>query len=248
MKIQERTGAAHGRGSSAPAQGVGERLPSAPRERKPALAALAVLLILVGALGATVLVLRAGDRIEVVKITQDVTAGKKIPDSAMESVLVAEDSGIDYVKWDQRDAIAKYRATKDIVAGSLLVGPMLTEDSKGLPDGKVLVGLSLKAGQYPKDLAQGDTVTAFRVSDADNKGGSNGSAGSSGASGGSGGGADTMLAPTARVQDVGDGNSGDIGSTDLPVSLLVDKSQAATLVQAAAAGEVAIVKVPAAGE
>ncbi|WP_431043794.1 hypothetical protein ACQUSR_19145 [Streptomyces sp. P1-3] len=244
MKIQERTGAAHGRGSQAPAQGVGERLPSAPRERKPALAALAVLLILVGALGATVLVLRAGDRIEVVKITEDVTAGKKIPESAMESVLVAEDSGIKYVKWDQRDAIAKYRATKDIVAGSLLVAPMLTSDANGLPDGKVLVGLSLKAGQYPSDLEAGDTVTAFRVSDADNKGSSNGS---SGASGGSSGGSNTVLAQAVKVHKI-DRSSGDIGSTDLPVSVLAEQSQAPGLVQAAAAGEVAIVKVPAAGE
>lgn len=60
MKIQERTGAGNNR-SAAPVQPtMGERLPSPPRERKPALAALAVLLILVGALGATMLVLRAG--------------------------------------------------------------------------------------------------------------------------------------------------------------------------------------------
>ena len=75
MKIQERTGAGGGR-SSMPAPSMsGERLPTPPRERKPALAALAVLLILVGALGATMLVLRAGDRIEVVKVTKAIPAG-----------------------------------------------------------------------------------------------------------------------------------------------------------------------------
>lgn len=58
MKVQERTGAGNHRVPS-PAQSAGERLPTVARERKPALAALAVLLILVGALGATVLVLRA---------------------------------------------------------------------------------------------------------------------------------------------------------------------------------------------
>jgi hypothetical protein len=237
--MQERTGAAHGRGSAS-AQPVGERLPSAPRERKPALAALAVLLILVGALGATVLVLRAGDRIEVIKITQDVTAGKPVPTSAMESVMVAEDSGVDYVKYDQRELLDDYRATSDIVKGSLLVGPMLTEKSKGLPDGKVLVGLSLTSGQYPQDLAAGDAVAAYRVSDTENKGSSSGTAG---ASGGTAGG-NTLLVEQAKVQTVGSTGGDSIGSADYPVSILVDQGDAAAVAQAAAAGEVAVVKVP----
>lgn len=244
MKIQERAGAAHGRGL-APGQPVGDRLPSAPRERKPALAALAVLLILVGALGATVLVLRAGDRIEVIKITQNVTAGKPIPSSAVESVMVAEDSGIDYVKYNQLNLLGNYRATTDIVKGSLLVGGMLTEKSKGLPDGKVLVGLSLKAGQYPQDLAAGDSVSAYRVGDAADKGSATGSAGASGGTGGN-----TLLVQRARVQIVGStGGGGDsVGSADYPVSVLADQGDAAALTQAAAAGEVALVKVPKSGQ
>lgn len=58
----------------------GERLPSPPRERKPALAALAVLLILVGALGATLMVMRAGDKVSVVEVVAPVAAGNKIPE------------------------------------------------------------------------------------------------------------------------------------------------------------------------
>lgn len=236
MKIQERTGAAHGRGS-APAQPVGERLPSAPRERKPALAALAVLLILVGALGATVLVLRAGDRIEVIKITQRVEQGKPIPTSAMESVMVAEDSAVDYVKYNQRNQLSGYRATTDIVKGAVLVGQMLTSKSEALPEGKVLVGLSLKAGQFPADLAAGDTVSAYRVGE--DKGSSSDS--SDDAAGGSG--SDTVLAQQAKVQSVG-GSGDSLGSADMPVSILVDQDASAALAQAAAAGQVAVVKVP----
>ncbi len=218
------------------AQPIGDRLPSVPRERKPALAALAVLLILVGALGATVLVLRAGDRVEVIKITQNVTAGKPIPASAMESVMVAEDSGVDYVKYDQRNLLSDYRATADIVKGSLLVGPMLTEKSKGLPDGKVLVGLSLKSGQYPQDLAVGDTVSAYRVSDAAGKDSTSGAAGASGGN--------TPLVRQARVQTAGSTGGDGVASADYPVSILVNQSDAAAVTQAAAAGEVALVKVP----
>lgn len=241
MKIQERTGGAHGRGSSASAQPVGERLPSAPRERKPALAALAVLLILVGALGATVLVLRAGDRIEVVKITGDVTAGKKIDDSQMTSVLVAEDSGIDYVKWEQRDAVtSKYFAKTDIPKGSLLVGQMLTGDATGLPQGKVLVGLSLKAGQYPRDLQRGDVVAAYHVGDKDQRGGSSGTDGSAGDARPS----STPLVVRAKVVDLGGDGGGQFASSDLPVSIQVEQAQAAELIRYASAGEVAVAKVP----
>jgi hypothetical protein len=239
LKIQERTGAGH-RSGSVPAQPVGERLPSAPRERKPALAALAVLLILVGALGATVLVLRAGDRIEVIEITADVTAGKQIPASAMQSVMVADDSGIDYVKYSQRNLLSNYRASTDIVKGSLLVGPMLSDKSQALPSGKVLVGLSLKAGQYPQDLAVGDYVAAYQVGSTD--GSSSNSSGTSGSGGGN-----ALLVQQAKVEAV-DAPGGDSnGADDLPVSVLVDQSDAAALTAAAAASEVAVVKVSKSG-
>ncbi|MBB5934694.1 hypothetical protein FHS42_001741 [Streptomyces zagrosensis] len=210
------------------------RLPSAPRERKPALAALAVLLILVGALGATVLVLRAGDRIEVVKITEKVSAGKPIPTSAMKPVMVAEDTGIDYVKWKQRNALSSYRATADIVGGSLLVGPMLT-DKKGLPEGKVVVGLSLKDGQYPRGLKTGDVVAAYRVGDV--KSNSAGSTGDSDASSGDRG----LLVRNATVDSVTSANDGSGG--DLPVAVVVNQDEAPALTQSAANGEVSVVKV-----
>ncbi|MEC4016501.1 hypothetical protein [Streptomyces sp. H27-D2] len=244
MKTQERTAAANHRGSGA-AQPVGERLPSAPRERKPALAALAVLLILVGALGATVLVLRAGDRVEVVKITQDVPAGKHVPSSAMKSVMVAADSGVDYVKYSQRDLMAtKYRTSTNIVKGSVLVGPMVT-DKAGLPEGKVVVGLSLKGGQYPKSLKVGDTVAAYRVG-TDAAKGTTGTPGSTGASGGAGG-ATNLLVQRAQVQDVTVARGDTVSSGDLPVSVTVEQNEAQALAQAASAGEVAVVQVPAVG-
>ncbi len=233
VKIQERTGAGSGRGT-APGQPAGQRLPSAPRERKPALAALAVLLILVGALGATVLVLRAGDRIEVVKITEKVSAGKPIPPSAIESVMVAEDSGIDYVKWEQRNALSNYRAAADLTKGSLLVGSMLT-DKKGLPEGKVVVGLSLKDGQYPRGLKPGDVVAAYRVGDA--KGGSGGSSRDGGESGGN----DALLVRSATVDTVTGTNDG-IGGGDLPVAVVVNQDEAPALTQAAANGAVSVVR------
>ena len=162
MKIQERTGAGNHR-SNAPAQpGMGERLPTAPRERKPALAALAVLLILIGALGATILVMRAGDRIEVVKVTQPISAGEKVTKDKVSSVMVAKDDSIHYVKWSQLGSLTKLKARDSIPAGVLAVGELFTGDD-GLTAGKASVGLSLKDGQYPNDLKPGDKVAAYRV-------------------------------------------------------------------------------------
>ncbi|MFF7310306.1 hypothetical protein [Streptomyces sp. NPDC008137] len=242
MKIQERTGAGAGR-SAAPAQpSVGDRLPTAPRERKPALAALAVLLILVGALGATLLVLQAGDRIEVVKVTQPIPAGGSVNTSNSTSVMVAEDADIHYVKWSQRDQLKKLKAVSAIPAGAVAVGEMFGEEA-GVEAGKATVGLSLKAGQYPTGLKQGDTVAAYRVSaDAGtgSSGNSNSDSGSSSAAG------NAVIVDQARVTDVpGAKSSGDqlVSSTNLAVTLTVDSDKAADLAQAASNGEVALVLV-----
>jgi hypothetical protein len=241
VKIQERTGAGAGR-SAAPAQpSVGDRLPTPPRERKPALAALAVLLILVGALGATMLVLQAGDRIEVVKVTAPIPAGGSVSKSNTTSVMVAKDDSIHYVEWAQLNDLKKLKAVNAIPAGVVAVGEMFGSEA-GVAAGKATVGLSLKAGQYPTGIKQGDTVAAYRVSTATGSGNSNGNSNSSSSAS-----SNSVIADSARVSYVpGPKDSGDeiVGSTNLAVTLTVDSDKAADLAQAASNGEVALVKVP----
>ncbi|MEW2610345.1 hypothetical protein AB0937_09060 [Streptomyces sp. NPDC047880] len=240
MKIQERTGAGAGR-SAVPAQpSVGDRLPTPPRERKPALAALAVLLILVGALGATMLVLQAGDRIEVVKVTQEIPAGGSVSTSNTTSVMVAKDDSIHYVEYGQLKQLQKLKAVNPIPAGVVAVGEMFG-DAAGVAPGKATVGLSLKAGQYPTGIKEGDTVAAYRVSSASGSGNSNSNSSSSSAADSS------VIVDSGRVSYVpGPKDSGDelVGSTNLAVTLTVDSDKAAALAQAASNGEVALVKVP----
>jgi len=77
----------------------GRRMPSAPRERKPALAALAVLLVALGAVAAGYLVLSAGHRVGAVEVVQQIGQGERIPASALREVQIATDSGISYVAW-----------------------------------------------------------------------------------------------------------------------------------------------------
>ncbi|MGW6009084.1 hypothetical protein [Streptomyces sp. NPDC055210] len=242
MKIQERTGAGNNR-SSAPVQPtMGERLPSPPRERKPALAALAVLLILVGALGATMLVLRAGERIEVVKVTGDIQAGESVGDK-VKAVLVADDAGINYVKWNQLKTLKGLKAKSTIYSGTLVIGQMFGTEAS-VPAGKAVVGLSLKEGQYPEGIEVGDLVAAYQVgNNASSNSGSDDKTGT-GATGSTGS-ADAPIVEDARVTKVPSG-SGDstISSTNQRVTVTVDESDAAALTRAAAANAVALVKVP----
>lgn len=236
MKIQERPGAGNHRSATSVQPAMGERLPAPPRERKPALAALAVLLILVGALGATMLVLRAGDRVEVVKVTKDIEAGESVNKSNATSVMVADDAGINYVRWNQLDALSKLKAKSTIYTGTVVIGDMFAGKST-LPAGKASVGLALKEGQYPATIKSGDIVAAYRV------GSDSGSSGKSGSSGTSSSG-NSLIVSNARVSSRSEASNATVSTGNLSISLLVDQSDAPALTAAAAAGEVSVVLVP----
>lgn len=238
MKTRERS-AAGGTPPGMPASTAGapggERLPVARRERKPALAALAVLLILVGALGATVLVMRAGDRVGAVKLTKAVAAGGVISQDDITEVMVADDPGVLYVKWSQRGVLSGYHAQTDLVAGTVLVGQMLGEKTAGLAAGRVVVGLSLTAGQFPPGLKAGDTVAVYRVS---TKSSSTDTTGTDNA----------PIAAKARVASIPVASGDDVVSSgNSQFSVIVDQDEASALTQAAAAGEAALVLLPGSG-
>ncbi|MDT0267932.1 hypothetical protein RM844_16755 [Streptomyces sp. DSM 44915] len=240
MRTEDRVSAA-AKKSMAAGPAVGERLPAPPRERKPALAALAALLVLVGALGATILVMRAGDRVEAIKITERVPMGQRIPESALEPVLVAEDDAVSYVRWEQRQTVMEgLRPATDLVAGTVLVGEMLTGEPT-LPEGEVMVGVSLQPGQFPSGLEAGDTVAAYWVGD---DGPAANSEQDAADGSGAGSGQESLLTDSAQVAAVhGDGG---VGNSTLPVTLRVDQAVVAQLTRAAASGEVSLVVVAAA--
>lgn len=241
MRIQERTGAGNNRSATSAHPALGERLPTPPRERKPALAALAVLLVLVGALGATMLVLRAGDRVEVVKVTSDVQAGESVS-GHVTPVLVADDPSINYVPWEQVEELKKLKAKSPIYKGTVVIGDMFAAGS-ALPDGKASVGVSLKEGQYPAGIKSGDTVAVYRVGDTGTSGSR--SSGSSSSSGSGSSSADSApIVEQAKVSRVQNDTDSTISSTNLPVTLIVDSGQAASVAEAASAGQVALVIVP----
>jgi hypothetical protein len=207
-------------GLSAPAS---RRLPVPPRERKPALAALAVLLILGGALAGTLLVIRTGDRVSAIMISRQVAAGQPIDVSAMTEVQVAR-TGIDYVPWRLRGQVAKTYAKVPLLPGTLLTRQMTTSASEELAPGKAIVGLALKAGQMPADLAKGDRVQVIHVP-------------------ARGEGASRVLVQNALVHTIGaPGRAG--GGL---VSIIVDTADSPTVALHSSSGEIALAVLPGAG-
>jgi len=156
-----------------PARGNGRR-PTAPgsrrpphvaRERKPALAALALLLIAGGALGAAYLVLQTGHRVATIEITQQLGAGERIPPAALREVDIGVGSGLSYVPWSEAGQVSQFYAATAIPPGTLLTSSMVARVN-GLASGKAVVGLALKDGQLPDGLQAGEHVNLYQVSDA----------------------------------------------------------------------------------
>lgn len=201
------------------------KLPSAPRERKPALAAIAVLLIVGGALLAAFLVLKMGNRVSAIKIIAPVGAGQLIPSTAMEEVQVPADSEVPYVGYEfAQEATTRY-AKVDLVPGTLLNKDMTTDSSNALTPGKAVVGLSLKAGQVPVLLKAGQRVQVIYVP------------GDDGAVT-----AGKVLAERAVVDSVA--GAGTSGSGTMMVDIVIDKGAAATISAYASAGRIALAYLP----
>ncbi|MEU6725626.1 hypothetical protein ABZ917_18120 [Nonomuraea wenchangensis] len=144
--------------------GIASRgLPQQARQRRPALAALAVLLVLGGALVTTLLVMRADERISVIRVTKKIGAGQRFDRGVLQEARIA-DGGVAYWSWSQRDQVAATVATVTVLPGTLLTRPMAAANGSGTVSGNpVRVGLALKPGQAPHDLRHGEHVQLIHV-------------------------------------------------------------------------------------
>lgn len=206
-----------------PAAASGRRMPSASRERKPALFALAILLVALGAGAAGLLVIRAGAQVQAIEIVQQVNENSRIPVDAMEEVGVPSGSALDYVAWSNVAEVEKDFAATTIPAGTLLTEKMVSA-SDNVTAGHDLVGLSLKAGQVPSDLQPGDKVEAVAIGTA------------------CGTNAGAVLAQLAQVTDVS-GSVTAAGSTAV-VTIAVQPADAGPLTCSAANGNVGLTLLP----
>jgi hypothetical protein len=141
--------------TATPGWAAGERLPVAPRQRRPGLVVLAVVLILGGALFSAALVLRSGQKQSVVVVTRDVPAGQRFVSADFGPAQVAP-GALPVVTWPQVRQLIGKTAAADIKSGTLLNPALVGNDP--LPRvNSVNAAAALKAGQLPS-LVPGDLV------------------------------------------------------------------------------------------
>jgi hypothetical protein len=211
------------------------RLPSGQRERKPVLAALALLLIVGGALAAGLLVIQSGKRVAAIEISHQVTAGQRIPLSALAEVQVSSDTGLNYVPWAQASQVTRFYAATTLPPGTLLTSAMVAQGSN-ITAGRDILGLALKDGQWPTQLQAGGHVAIYAVS------GQNSAAAGCPATGGAALSGDAIV---MSVSSPGGSVAPQGGSTDVTVA--VSTANVGAVACNAAAGNVVVAVLPAPG-
>jgi SAF domain len=201
------------------------RLPAATRDRRPALAALALLLVLTGALGAALVVYRSGNRVDALVAANGIDAGRKITRADFGVTRVAADTtGI--IRADAEQNFVGSYATSRIPQGTLVNRTMFRVGGV-MPDGSVDVGVTLSVSQRPaKDIQAGDVVRVY-VSP------KTGDAASAGPV--------SVVVAAARVIAV---QAGDISGASMTASLLLTSDEAAAVIQYATQNEVALGELP----
>jgi hypothetical protein len=149
---------------------LGDRLPVPPRQRRPALAALAVVLILGGAALAATLVLTSGQKQEYLLVNKDVAVGEVLtPQHFLQQPLSSTQSSV-FAPVPVSDFYARVNGKRALVA--LRKGSLLTQGTFGdrITPAKGLTQLSLNVpeGQYPAGLQPGDIVRVLHTPRASN--------------------------------------------------------------------------------
>jgi hypothetical protein len=138
-------------------------MPAPPRQRRPALAAIALLLIVGGALVAGLLAIRMDSRVEVIAVSHTIEPGSQITDGDLVARRIATDNAVSLIGWQYRDRIVGSYAKGTIYRGMLLDQKMLTSKSP-VGQGRAIVSVQLNPALAPKELAEGDLVQVVRAS------------------------------------------------------------------------------------
>jgi hypothetical protein len=140
---------------------VGERLPRTRRQRRPALVAAGVLLVVLCGASSVALVLAGQHRVRVVALANDVQAGQAL---ALADLRVAEldGTGLSALSADRLSTLVGQTVTATLPAGTLLNARMLTAEP--LPAaGWQVVAVAVKPGGVPVEAVPGRDVMLLRV-------------------------------------------------------------------------------------
>jgi SAF domain len=198
-----------------------DRLPRPPGRRRPGLAVLAVLLIVLGAAVAGLLALRIDERVPVLVARQQIAVGQQISADDLAVARVAAE-GLALIPAERASEVIGKYATAQIGAGRL-VDPATLSDSGLLTSGNAAVGIALQPGRYPASgLESGDVVQVVRAVDGEGK----------------------VIADRAvvgSVQTPADSVFGSAGSDTVVVTVVLTQPKAAAVAAAAAADQVSLV-------
>ena len=155
-------GALNGSGAlRAPAPPTGGQAPrtkqTASRQRTRLV--LGTLLLLGCSLAAAVLYANVGDRHAVLVVDRPVVAGQEITAADLGEALVSGDGAGTTIAAGDTDRIIGRVAAVDLVRGSFL-GPGHLADGPLADSGDAVIGATLREGQYPLGLTDGDRVLA----------------------------------------------------------------------------------------
>jgi len=138
---------------------------SAPRRRSVMQGALAVLLIIVGALTAGYVAQRIGTTRNYLAVGRPIGAGQEITTGDLIIVRVNSALGLRPVPANQANQVVGKHALMALVPGSLITLDQVTDDPVPRP-GHQIVGLRLKEGMSPQErLDVGDSVVLVVVPD-----------------------------------------------------------------------------------
>jgi hypothetical protein len=208
--------------------------PRRPRRRSVPLAAGGVVLVVVCALVFAEGWLQAGHRQPVLALAQPVTAGQVITAADLETVRVSAAGPVSLVAASTKAEVAGSTAAVSMAAGTLL-----TEADIGTPPpvkGQVRLGVALKPGQYPPDLAAGQDVDVLATP-------ASGTTSSSSGSGAPGAALPVGVAVVLSVSVPSAASS----SGDTVVELQVPSDAMPQVAAASAAGQIALATIPAGG-
>lgn len=201
------------------------RLPAPRRDRRGALAALALLLILVGALGSALVAYRSGARVDVLVARSDIPTGKQIVATDFRTVRVSADSGNVVDAAAVQNFVGSFATTR--IPEGTLVNNQMFKVGDVVPRGAQLVGLVVDLTRRTTNRPQeGDVVRVYYVSQGGEPVGNIAPG-------------DTVV-PAARVMQVGKGG----GSDALSLTLLVKDDTAGLLAELAASQSLAVAILP----
>jgi hypothetical protein len=204
------------------------------RRRSVPLAAGGVVLVVVCALVFAEGWLQAGNRQPVLALAQPVTAGQVITAADLETVRVSAAGPVSLVPASRQAEVVGSTAAVSMPAGSLLAGSDI-----GTPPpvkGQVRLGIGLKPGQYPPDLAPGQDVDVLATPPSS----------ASGSSSGSGSASAALPVGEAVVLSVSLASAAG-SSGDTVVEIQVPADAMPQVAAANAAGQIALATIPAGG-